>query len=239
MEGRTYSLLECVRTDTPLLLALHRVVDQDACPKDVQLSVGEKPDAGQEGGARILERVWQAEAVDEAAEDGERPHEHEQPEPPGLAADAAHVQDAVREQLRRRLAELVAKVEDHHALGRLRARIPRRQRPQAAGDEAGLGHAQQEARGDEHAVALLEGLEGADGAEEEQLQRQPLARADAVQDHVGRDFEQHDAQREHLLADVELVLRHANVLHEVVGEGVGNVPSVEFCGHDGLAASAP
>jgi hypothetical protein len=76
---------------------------------------------------------------------------------------------------------------------------------------------------------VLEGLKGADGAEKEELQCEPLARPDAVQDHVGRDLKQHDAQREHLLADVELVLGDADIFHEAVGDGVGNVASVEFC----------
>ena len=49
-----------------------------------------------------------------------------------------------------------------------------------------------------------------------------------VEDHVGRDLEKHDTQREHLLADVELVLGDADIFHEVVRDGVGNVTSVKF-----------
>jgi hypothetical protein len=37
-------------------------------------------------------------------------------------------------------------------------------------------------------------LEGADDAEEEELQGEPLARADAVEDHVGGDLGQDDAE---------------------------------------------
>ena len=48
-----------------------------------------------------------------------------------------------------------------------------------------------------------------------------LTRPHAVEYHVGRYFEQNDAKGQHLLANVELVLRHANVLHEVVRNGVG------------------
>ncbi len=71
-------------------------------------------------------------------------------------------------------------------------------------------------------------MEGADDAKEEELQRQPLARADAVQDHARRDLEDHNAQRQHLLADVELVPHNANVLEEVVSQGVGDVATVKF-----------
>lgn len=45
---------------------------------------------------------------------------------------------------------------------------------------------------------------------------------------LGRDLEQHDSQRQHLLADIELVLRNANVFHEVVGNRVRNVAAVQL-----------
>lgn len=92
----------------------------------------------------------------------------------------------------------------HHSLRGLLPGIPCRQRPQPARDEARLRHAKEEATGDEGAIAILEGLERADGAEEEQLERQPFPGPDAVEDHVGGDLEEDDTQREHLLTDVEL-----------------------------------
>jgi len=221
-------LLERTPVDLFLLLALHRVVHQHARAQNVQLALAEPRNTRQEGRARVLEAVGKAESEDKAAEDGEDAHDGEEPEPSGPAADAAHVQDAECEQLGRGLAELVAEVEEHDALGGLAAGVPCREGPQTARNEARLGDAQQEAREDEGTIRALEGLEGRDEAEEEELEREPLAGADAVQDHVGGDLEEHDAQRQHLLADVELILRDADILHEVVGDGVGDVAAVEL-----------
>lgn len=124
---------------------------------------------------------------------------------------------------------MVAKVEEHDAFRSLLAGIPGRQGPETTGDEARLGNSQKESGRDERTVAVLEGLEGADGAEEEELEGQPLAGADAVENHVGGNLEEHDAEREHLLANIELILVDSDFLHEVIGDGVGNVASIELC----------
>lgn len=124
---------------------------------------------------------------------------------------------------------MVAKVEEHDALGSLLSGIPSGQGPETTRDEARLGNSQKESGRDERTVAVLEGLEGADSAEEEELEGQPLARADAVENHVGGNLKEHDAQREHLLADVELVLVDSDFLHEVIGDGVGDVAAIELC----------
>ena len=121
----------------------------------------------QKGRVRPLERVGETKSQHEAADDGEPAHEHEQPKPSSLPTDTAHVQDTVGEEFGRRLAELVAEVEDHDAFGCLRAGVPCRQCPQPAWDEAGFSNAQEEASCDERAVATLPGLKCADGAEEE------------------------------------------------------------------------
>ena len=42
-------------------------------------------------------------------------------------------------------------------------------------------------------------------------------------------FEEDDAEREHLLANIELILSDMNIAQEVVGKGIGNVATVEFC----------
>jgi hypothetical protein len=63
----------------------------------------------------------------------------------------------------------------------------------------------------------------------EEVECELPARADAIQNHVSGDFEQHDPRREHLLANVELALRDADIFYELVGDGVGDVVSVEFC----------
>lgn len=71
-------------------------------------------------------------------------------------------------------------------------------------------------------------MERADDPKEEQLESEPLARSDPVEDHVRGDLEEDDPEREHLLSDVELVLVDPDVSHEVVRERVGDVASV--CG---------
>ncbi len=194
----------------------------------MQLPVGEQAHAREKGAARVFERIREEESKDEAAEDGESAHKGEQPKPSRLSSDATHVQDSICQELGRCLTKLVAKVEDHDTFCRFLSGVPRREGPQSTRNKTGLGHTQEEARGDENAITFLERLEGADRAEEEELKREPFARADPVEDHVGRDLEQHDPQREHLLADVELVLGDADIFHEVVRDGVGNVPSVEL-----------
>lgn len=220
--------LEGAEVDLLLLLSLHGVVKEDTGLKNVELTLGEHSAAGEEGRARVAERIGEAEAVNEAAQDGEAAHESEEVKPAGLAAGALHVQDAVGEQLGAGLADLVAKVKDHDALGRLGAGVPGRHGPETAGNETRFGDAEEETGDDEGGIIVLPCLEGRDDAEEEQLEGQPFTRPDTVQAHVGGDFGEHDAQRQHLLADVELVLRDADILEEGAGDGVGNVSTVKF-----------
>lgn len=224
----TYGLDESRPPDLLLLLALGRVIKQHPGLEDMQLPLGEPVILRQEGAVGPAERVRQTEAVHQTAENRKGAHQREQPEPPRLATHTTHMQDTIRQQLGAGLAELVAEVEDHDALGRLLARVPRRQRPQATRDETRLRDAQEEASDEEGGVALLEGLEGGDGAEEEELEREPPGGTDAVQDHVGGDFGEHDAEGQHLLADVKLVLVDADVFHELVGERVGDVAAIEL-----------
>jgi hypothetical protein len=65
----------------------------------------------------------------------------------------------------------------------------------------------------------LECLESTDSAEEEQLKRQPFARANPVQNHVGRDLKENNTERQHLLTDIELVLGDTDIFEEICGEG--------------------
>ena len=60
------------------------------------------------------------------------------------------------------------------------------------------------------------------------MKSEPFAGTHTVKDHVGRDFEQYDAQAEHLLADVELILTDANIFHEVVRDGISHVATIEL-----------
>lgn len=227
--GGTHGLLESSQANLLLLLALHGVIKENTGLKDVQLPLSEEAVVRKEGASRVLERVGEAETEDEAAHNGETTHEGKQPEPTSLVADTAHVEDTIGQELGRSLTELVTEVEEHDTLGGFLAGVPGREGPETTGDEARLGDTKEEPSRDEGAIAVLESLEGTDGAEEEELQGQPLAGADTVEDHVGGDLEEHDAQRQHLLADVELVLRDTDILHEVVGDGIGNVSSIELC----------
>jgi hypothetical protein len=83
--------LEGAQVDVLLLLALHGVILQHARLQDVQLSLGEEGVAREEAWAGVAERVGQAKAEDEAAEDGEAAHDDEEPEPTCSVGDATHV----------------------------------------------------------------------------------------------------------------------------------------------------
>ena len=58
---------------------------------------------------------------------------------------------------------------------------------------------------------------------------EPLAGANTVKRHVCRDLEQHDAEREHLLTDIKLILIDADVMEEVVSDGIGDVTTIKLC----------
>lgn len=100
--------------------------------------------------------------------------------------------------------------------------------PESTRNVSRLGDAQDKSRRDEGSVVVLERLERANQTEQEQLQGEPPAGPNPVEDHIGRDLEQDDTQRQHLLPNVELVLGDADFLHEVVRDGVANVSAIEF-----------
>jgi hypothetical protein len=60
------------------------------------------------------------------------------------------------------------------------------------------------------------------------LKSQPPGRTNAVENHVGRKLEHHDAERHKLLAHIELILGDADIFHEVVCEGVADISLVKF-----------
>jgi len=126
------------------------------------------------------------------------------------------------------LTKLITEVKEHDSLGSLLACIPSTERPKTTRNKSRLGNSKQEASRYERTIVILEGLEGTDCTKEEELGSQPLAWTHAVEDHVARDLEKDDTKGEHLLADVELVLSNADVLKEVVCQGIGDVSSIEF-----------
>jgi len=131
-------LFESGQTNLLLFLALGWVVEQNTVAENVNLTRREQCSLGQEGRARVAERIREEEAEDETTETGEATHEHEQPKPTGPASDTTHVEDAKSEELSRSLAELIAKVEDHDTFRRFLASIPGRYCPQTARNEARL-----------------------------------------------------------------------------------------------------
>ena len=160
---------------------------------------------------RVFEGIRQEESKNEAAQNSEGSHDRKEPEPPRLSTHTPHMQNSISKKLRTGLTELVSKVEEHDTLGRLFTSIPSGQSPEAARDETRLCHTQKKATSYERAVAVLKGLESADGAEEEQLEGQPFSRADTIQYHIGGNLEEDDAEGQHLLSDIELILTYVDV----------------------------
>ena len=138
------------------------------------------------------------------------------------------MQNTIRNEFRGRLTELITKVKDDDSLSCFGTGIPGREGPETAGNKARFSDTKEEARDQKRPITLLEGLEGTDGAKQENLQSKPFTGAHAIEDHVRRDLSEHDAKGEQLLADVELILVDANIFHEFVGNGIGNVSTIEL-----------
>lgn len=143
----------------------------------------------QESAARILERIRKAKPKNCPRTNSETSHDSKQPEPTRLATHTTHMKNPIRKQLRRSLTELIPEIEEHHPLSSLAARVPRGKCPEPTGDKTGFGHAEEESSRDEWRVAVLESLKETDGSEEEELESEPFPGPDAVEDHVGWDFE--------------------------------------------------
>lgn len=90
----------------------------------MQLSIGKDPDIRQEGTPRFLERVWEEATEHDTTRAGEASHQYEEPEPTWTSCYTSHVKDAVCEEFRRRLTELVSEVEHHDALGCFFTSVP-------------------------------------------------------------------------------------------------------------------
>lgn len=104
------------------------------------------------------------------------------------------MKDTICEQLRGCLPELIPEVEEHDSLRSFFPCVPSGKSPKSTWDEARFGHSKEESTSNERVVAVLESLESADCAEEEELESEPLSGADSVQNHVGGDFEKDDPE---------------------------------------------
>lgn len=60
------------------------------------------------------------------------------------------------------------------------------------------------------------------------MKGQPFSSTNTIENHVGGNLEENDAERQHLLSHVELVLGDVYVFKKIVGQSVGNVASVEL-----------
>jgi hypothetical protein len=60
------------------------------------------------------------------------------------------------------------------------------------------------------------------------LESQPPGRTNAVEGHVGRKFEQHNAERHELLAHIELFLGDTDILQRIVSESIGYIALIEL-----------
>lgn len=89
---------------------------------------------------------------------------------------------------------MIPKVKEHDTFGCLLAGVPGRECPESARDKATLGQAEQETGCNERSIAALKRLEGADNPEEEELESEPLAGPNAIENYVGGNFKQDDAQ---------------------------------------------
>ena len=94
------------------------------------------------------------------------------------------MQDPVSYQFGRGLAKLIAKEEHHDSLSRLLPGIPCRHRPETTWDVPRFCRSEQESSDQVACVVLLERLKCADETEEKQLEREPFAGTDFVEDHV-------------------------------------------------------
>lgn len=211
----------------------------------MQLALIEDLDVWQEGTSWVLEGVGKTATEDDTTKDREATHQCEKPEPEiqlvrlsyvksekylpaRLASDTSHMKNTIGKQLGRSLAKLITEVKEHDSFSSLLACVPSTECPKSTRNKSRLGNPKQKSSRHEGTVVILEGLEGTDCTEEEELDSQPLPWTDAVEDHVARYLEEHDAQGEHLLADVELVLGYADVDKEIVCQGIGNISSIEF-----------
>lgn len=82
----------------------------------MQFSLVEDRNVGQERASRILERVRQAAAQNNTAQNSEGTHKDKKPEPASLVSNATHVKNTIRQEFTRSLTELVSKVKEHDTL---------------------------------------------------------------------------------------------------------------------------
>ena len=149
----------------------------------------------------VARPVGEVEVGPHADERGGQALDQEHQLPAGQPEGAVHVEEEARDRPAEDEAERLAQVEQAEDLGPLLRREPVGQVEQHAGEEAGLGDAEQHPQQRERGVALHEGHGGGEQAPGHHDARQPDPRPDPVQDQVARQLEhrvadEEDARRE-------------------------------------------
>jgi hypothetical protein len=123
--------------------------------------------------------------------------------------------------------ERLRQVEQREHLAAVTGRDPGRQEQDRAGEEAGLGDAEQEAQADELRVVLHPREEQGHDAPRDHDAGEPDTRAELVQREVGRHLEHEVADEEHTGREAELGGGQAEVGLHAVGGGEGDRGAVE------------
>lgn len=189
----------------------------------------------------LVRKVADAEKGGNGHRHGQDALEDKDPAPVAQPPDAVHARNGRGQQAAKgRGDDDGAKVDGEALLGLL-APVPEADEVEAAGEDAGLEDAQQEARGEQAAVVADEALAQHDDAEAQDAERQPHARRHALQRQVGRDLQQDVGHEEDGQRRVWLLAAQAQVSRHAHGEGIGYVcaarhvrlPWMRECDDDG------
>ncbi|GJD04251.1 hypothetical protein ColKHC_13076 [Colletotrichum higginsianum] len=181
---------------------------------------------GEEAG--VLGPVEDHPPAEDADEDGGQALDDEDPSPAGLAADAVHGGDGGGEQAAEGAGEGGGGEEDGGTDADLGALVPAREVIVDAGEEAGLGDAEEPAGGEQAGEVGAEAHERHDGAPGDDDAGEEEARRQALEQGVGGGLEdgvadEEDGEREVVVAGA----CHAEVLLHAGETGVADVGAVE------------
>ncbi|EEF24695.1 conserved hypothetical protein [Ricinus communis] len=163
--------------------------------------------------------VGQVEPGDHADHDGRQRDAGEHHAPAFQAEQAVRLDQQRRHRRADDDGQRLRQVEQRQDMAAVLGRHPQAQVQDGAGEEAGLGHAQQEAQHIQPFHAADPGEQQRDDAPGDHDARQPAARAVFVQGQVAGDFQQHIADEEHAGGEAELGGGQRQVLGHAVGAG--------------------
>lgn len=175
----------------------------------------------------LLGEGREGEEEDDAHETGQSTFEDENPTPTQVTAHAAHLADGRGEQTTEGAGQRSGGEEQSKPLLSLGTLIPHGQEIKAAGKHAALENTQEEAGGDETAVVLHQPLHRGYETKADAAQGQPYSWGEALEEDVGRDFEDHVGDEEDGQTGVVLVACKTEVFHQAVHLGIGDIDSVQ------------